>query len=254
MIEVSFFSALLGGILTFFAPCTLPLIPAYVGFLGGGVKAEESGGSVRRRILRNAVLFVLGFSLIFILAGVISGSLGKAYVRHHVIISQLSGVIILFFGLSMLDIIPLSGFVTNLLTKFFRVKKLPKSMTPGNPTSAFLLGVLFAIGLGPTCLGPILGYISLLAATSGTALYGALMLTVYSLGIAIPFLIVALLYGSSFSYIERLTKILPLINRISGLILIVIGILLIMVNFGMISIWMGHVLRAQWYTDLVNYM
>ena len=177
MIEVSFFSALLGGILTFFAPCTLPLIPAYVGFLGGGLKASECEDAriIRWRILRNALLFVIGFSLIFILAGMISGGVGKAYIRHHVVISQFSGVIILFFGISMLGIIP----IPNLLAKIFKSRKLPKSMTPGNPSSAFLLGVLFAIGLGPTCLGPILGYISLLAATSGTALYGGMMLTVY---------------------------------------------------------------------------
>lgn len=252
MIEVSFFSALLGGILTFFAPCTLPLIPAYIGFLGGGLRKEsgEEAKEVRTHILRNALLFVLGFSLIFILAGVISGSIGKAYIRHHVIISQLSGVIIVFFGISMLGILP----IPNLLEKIFKSRKLPKSIVPGNPSSAFLLGILFAIGLGPTCLGPILGYISLLAATSGTALYGALLLTVYSLGIAIPFLVVALLYGSSFSYIAKLTKLLPLINRVSGVILIFIGVLLIMVNFGMLSVWMGHILKAQWYTDLVNYM
>ena len=252
MIEVSFFSALLGGILTFFAPCTLPLIPAYVGFLGGGVRAEDGadGTMVRKRIVRNAVLFVLGFSLIFILLGMVSGSIGKLYVRHHVIISQLSGVIIIFFGISMLGILPLP----NLFEKIFKNRKLPKSVIPGNPSSAFLLGILFAIGLGPTCLGPILGYISLLAATSGTMLYGALMLAVYSLGIAIPFLVVALLYGSSFAYVERLTKVLPIINRVSGLILIFIGGLLLLVNFGMLSVWMGHLFQATWYTDLANYM
>ena len=180
----------------------------------------------------------------------LSGSIGKEYFRNHIILSQLSGVIILFFGISMLGIIN----IPNIFSKFFGRIKMPKSLCAGYPSSALLLGILFAIGLGPTCLGPILGYITLLAATTGTALHGGLLLTVYSLGIAIPFLLVAFLYGSSFSYIAKLTRVLPLINKVSGMLLIFIGVLLIMVNFGMINVWFEHFFKAQWYTDFVNYM
>ena len=252
MIEVSFFSALLGGLLTFFAPCTLPLIPAYVGFLGGaiGEANEAEKRNLRKRMMRNAVLFVLGFSLIFIFVGLISGTLGKAYARHQVLLSQVSGVIIFFFGISMLGLIP----IPNLFTKLFARRRLPKILIPGNPYSAFLLGILFAVGLGPTCLGPILGYITLLAITTGTGLYGAYLLSVYSLGIAIPFLVVAFIYGSSFLYIERLSSMLPYLNKISGLLLMFIGIMMMMVNFGLISFWFGNTFGEEWYAGLMNYM
>ena len=252
MISVNFISAFIGGLLTFLAPCTLPLIPAYIGFLGGVGKGDKADDPrvLKKRIMINAFLFALGFSLIFIFIGMVSGTLGKFYIRHNALFSEIGGVLIVLFGIAMLGYLPLPNF----FKKLFRGRKLPKSLSPGHPVSAFMLGLLFALGLGPTCLGPILGYISLLAVSSGTVLYGASLLLVYSLGIAIPFLLVAFLYGSAFSYVTKLARSLPVISKIAGVLLIIIGTLLIVGQFGIIDVWASSLFGGGWYNTLMLHM
>lgn len=248
MLDVSFFSALLGGVLTFLAPCTLPLIPAYIGFLGGvsshGNKPHNSA-AMRRRIHGNALLFVLGFSLVFIVFGLISGTLGKFLILHRAIISSLGGIFVIGFGLIMLGYIPFPNL-------FARVG-LPHWLHPGRPFSAFLLGLLFALGWSP-CLGPILGTILLLAGATGTVLYGGYLLALYSLGLAIPFLLVAVLYGTAFTYITPLARYLPIIEKCAGAFLVFIGILLLMGNFGLLNVWFAGVFAGAWYHDLMRFM
>jgi cytochrome c-type biogenesis protein len=249
MFDVSFFSALLGGILTFLAPCTLPLIPAYIGFLGGSSSSGSTqlGNKValRRRIYWNALLFVLGFSLIFIIFGLVSGTLGKFLILHRAVISSLGGILVIGFGLIMLGYVPFPNL-------FARVG-LPHWLHPGKPFSAFLLGLLFALGWSP-CLGPILGTILLLAGSSGTALYGGYLLAVYSLGLAIPFLFVAFLYGSAFTYIAPLARYLPLIEKCAGVFLIIIGVLLLIGDFGLLNVWFTDALSWDWYERLMDFM
>lgn len=247
MVGISFFSALLGGLLTFLAPCTLPLIPAYIGFLGGssGSGKLHDSAQLRRRIHVNALLFVLGFSLIFVLFGLVSGALGKFLILHRAIISSIGGIFVIGFGLIMLGYIPFPNL-------FARVG-LPSWLHPGKPFSAFLLGLLFALGWSP-CLGPILGTILLLAGSSGTALYGGYLLAVYSLGLAIPFLLVAVLYGSAFTYIAPLARYLPLIEKSAGVLLIFIGFLLLIGNFGLLNVWFMDVFSGGWYERLMYFM
>ncbi len=256
MITVNFISAFVGGLVTFLAPCTLPLIPAYIGFLGG--MGREYGEAkdpreLKRRIMINALLFTIGFSLVFIFIGMVSGTLGKFYIRHNAVFSEIGGVLIIIFGLAMLGALPLPRFL-NFIGKLFQGRKLPQSLSPGHPFSAFVLGLLFALGLGPTCLGPILGYISLLAVSSGTVLYGASLLFVYSLGIAVPFLVVAFLYGTAFTYVTKLARYLPIIAKCAGILLIVIGVLLIIGQFGIINMWAESLFGSEWYNALMQYM
>jgi cytochrome c-type biogenesis protein len=248
MLDVSFLSALLGGLLTFLAPCTLPLIPAYIGFLGGSSSGSgklHDSAALRRRIHVNALLFVLGFSLIFILFGLVSGTLGKFLILHRAVISSLGGIFVIGFGLIMLGYIPFPNL-------FARVG-LPPWLHPGKPFSAFLLGLLFALGWSP-CLGPILGTILLLAGASGTALYGGYLLAVYSLGLAIPFLLVAFLYGSAFTYIAPLARYLPIIEKCAGIFLILIGVLLLIGDFGLLNVWFTDTLSWDWYENLMYFM
>jgi cytochrome c-type biogenesis protein len=243
MLEIGFISALIGGLLTFLAPCTLPLIPAYIGFLAGAPGADEKTRS--RRIFLNALLFTLAFSCVFVFFGLVSGSLGKFFVLHRVLISQVGGALVILLGLSMLGVFD--------LPQLFSGKKLPTFMHSGKPFSAFLLGLLFALGWSP-CLGPILGTILVLAGTSGTAFHGALLLLVYSLGLAIPFIAIALIYGASFSYISTLARVLPYINKIGGVLFVLIGTLLLFGNFGLLNVWVQDVLGDSWYTGLMDYM
>ncbi len=248
MISVNLISAFLGGILTFLAPCTLPLIPAYIGFLAGGVKKEDSGSrsrSLRLNIFLNALLFTIGFSVIFIFFGTISGTIGKFFILHRATLASVGGVFVIFFGVMMLGFIP--------TPRLFGGSQLPAMLRPGNPYSAFLLGILFALGWSP-CLGPVLGTILLLASTSGTAFQGGLLLFVYSLGLAIPFLLVATLYGSAFTYVVSLGKYLPMISKAAGIFFILIGVLLILGQFGMLNIWAAPLLESEWYNNAMQYM
>ncbi len=248
MISVNIISAFLGGILTFLAPCTLPLIPAYVGFLAGGIKKNEgdtNSRSLRQSIILNALLFTIGFSLIFIFFGTISGAIGKFFILHRAMLAAVGGVLVIFFGVMML------GYIST--PRLFGGTQLPAILRPGNPYSALLLGILFALGWSP-CLGPILGTILLLASTSGTALQGGLLLLVYSLGLAIPFLLVATLYGSAFTYVVSLGKYLPIISRAAGVFFILIGALLLLGQFGMLNIWAAPLLENEWYNNAMQYM
>lgn len=244
MLDIGYISALIGGLLTFLAPCTLPLIPAYIGFLAGG-EQRENEMKRRRRIFVNALLFTFAFSLVFMFFGLVSGTLGRFFVLHRAFISQLGGVLVIVLGLSMLGLFQFPQFGVG--------RKLPKILTPGNPASAFLLGLLFALGWSP-CLGPILGVILSLAASSSTALHGALLLLVYSLGLAIPFLAIAVVYGSSFSYIPSIVRALPYINKIGGALFVLIGILLLRGEFGLLNVWVQELFGNTWYNQLMDYM
>lgn len=242
---VDFFSAFLGGVLTFLMPCTLPLIPAYIGFLGGTTSgsASEAVRGLRRRIYINALLFVLGFSLIFIFFGLISGVLGKFLRLHGGLISSLGGIIVILFGLVMVGVVP--------FPRFFSRVSLPSMLQPGRPFSSFLLGILFALGWSP-CLGPILGTILFLAGATGTAFYGAALLATYALGLAIPFLVVAILYGTAFTYVTSLSRYLPIIEKSAGVLLIAIGSLLVFGQFGLTAVWVEQLFSGSWYSNVMH--
>ena len=245
MFEVSIISALIGGLLTFLAPCTLPLIPAYVAFIGGDQKGVP--GRVRARMLLNGAYFISGFSFIFILFGLASGALGTFFVLYRTLLSQVGGVVVILFGLSMLGLLRLPRSLPQFMTT------VPKVIRAGSKRGAFLLGLLFALGWSP-CLGPVLGTILVLAGTTGSALHGAFLLAVYSLGLAIPFFLVAYLYGSTFSYVVTLQKYLPLVTRLGGVFLVLIGVLLVLGQFGMLNTWMLDVFGGVGYDRLVEFM
>lgn len=238
MTEVTFFSALFGGMLTFSAPCTLPLIPGYIAFIGGssGSSGETRHATIRSDTLRNALFFVLGFSLIFILFGMASGAVGKFLVLYRTLIAQVGGVIIIYFGLSMLGFLPFPSF--SAVSSGGRLSGLFGGRISGTRSGSFFLGLLFALGWSP-CLGPILGTILLLAATGGTALYGGSLLAVYALGLATPFLIVAFLYGSTFAYVAKLEPYLYFTRLAGGVMLMFVGILLVIGQFGILNTWAG---------------
>lgn len=247
MSEVGILSALLGGLLTFLAPCTFPLIPAYIGFLAGGGSREQllEPKELQRRIMLNALLFVLGFTSVFVFFGLISGSLGTFFALNRLLFARIGGAIVVLFGLFMLRIIRLPS--------LFKGKNVPAFLTPGRPSSAFFLGFFFGFGWSP-CLGPILGTILFLAGSGGTASYGAFLLLCYSLGLAIPFLIVAYLYGTTFSYVIAFQKYLPVVEKVAGVFLIVIGVMLMIGQFGMFNVWVGEFWKGGWYENLMNYM
>jgi cytochrome c-type biogenesis protein len=224
--DVTVITALLAGFLTFFAPCTLPLVPGYLAYLGGiaeGVDEKERS----RRIFRNALWFVAGFGAVFILFGAVTGAVGNVLIEYRSLIMRVGGVLVVIFGLSMLGIFhipsiqPLSSW-------------RPPFLVPGRARGSFLLGAVFATGWSP-CLGPILGSILVIASTQGSAISGAYLLLWYAVGLGIPFLMLALAFRNAFRIVGRLVRFLPALNMIGGAIFVLIGILMIIGKFGLLT-------------------
>lgn len=219
-------SSFIAGVFTFFAPCTLPLIPAFLGIISGADKGSDPL-SARWRIFRNAAFYVLGFSLIFILFGVsftfVSQVLGiKGWIQG------IGGLLVILFGLILLGWLKLPFLssekrihVPFVLTRRYGLWGLVNS---------FLLGALFAVGWSP-CVGPLLGSVLLLASTSGTILEGTFLLVVFAAGLGIPFLLTALLIGKAFSAFQKWSRALGVINKIAGAFLVFLGFLLIIGRF-----------------------
>ncbi len=245
MLEISHLSAFIGGLLTFLAPCTLPLIPAFVGFLSTTKRSDEDRRSFDRMLFVNAVLFTLAFTSVFVCFGLASGALGRFLVTYRGLLSQAGGVIVVLLGLSLLGAFAFPNISF--------VQRLPKWIAPGRPLSAFLLGLLFALGWSP-CLGPILGTILFLAGASGTAYSGAALLLTYSLGLALPFLLLAVFFGTAVRYVAWVARFLPVINGIGGAIFIAIGVLLIIGDFGLLNVWAERLLGDGWYSRLMERM
>lgn len=253
MIEISLafaVSAFVAGLLTFLAPCTLPLVPAYLAFISGvseeDLKNPEKAASARKKIFINGLTFIVGFSIVFILFGTLAGFLGQQLAPFRVWLGRIGGVLVIIFGLYMLDVFKLPIFSGSSL-------KTPKWLTPGKPGSSFAIGATFAFGWTP-CVGPILGSILLLASTSTTALQGGLLLLIFSIGLAIPFLLIALVFSRSTAYITKLSKYLGIISKIGGVFLILIGLLLASDNFGLTIQYGYELLDFLDYDRLYDYL
>lgn len=220
--------AFIAGILTFFAPCTLPLVPGYLAFISGTV-------SDRKKIFFNGLLYVIGFSSVFIILGSLVSLGGTIFFQYRGILTQIGGVFVILFGIFLLSPnIPIFRF---LLPE--RHLGFAKNLRPGNASSSLLFGGFFAFGWSP-CVGPILGTILTLAAFSGTVAQGAFLLFIFSLGLAIPFLLTALFIGWTTEHLSRVGRVLPAISMIGGFFLIILGMFMVTDNF---SVWIGYAYR-----------
>lgn len=242
-----FVPAFLAGVFTILAPCTLPLIPAYLGFISGVSFADLRNGAVapriRRRVLLNGLLYVLGFSIVWIALGSLLGLGGVLFAQYRPFIARLGGIIVMLFGLSMLGVFRLPW-----LRSLTRGGQLPglHALQPGHPASSLLFGSAFALGWTP-CVGPVLGAILTLAAAKATVLQGALLLAVFSAGLAVPFLLIAAGIGSAPHMVARLAPRLRFVEQLGGILLLFLGTLLLTDTFG---VWIGTAYRLF---NFVNY-
>ena len=224
-------SAFFAGLLMFLAPCTLPLVPAYLGFISGvsskDLTDEESAKSARRKIFLNGVFFILGFAVIFILLGTFAGFIGSKIIGFQLWSRRIGGVLVILFGLFMLGL-----FNIKFLRRDHRMK-MPSFLTVGKPSSSFLIGSSFAVGWTP-CVGPILAGILAVAAQSSTAAQGAILLSIFSLGLAVPFLTIAAFFSRAAVWIGKISKYLKYVEVVGGVFLIGLGILLLTNNFGLL--------------------
>ncbi len=247
--------AFIAGFLMFLAPCTLPLVPGYLAFISGvslhdAHKNQETALYVRKRILWNALFYVLGFSLVFIVLGALLSGLGRLGLgSSRFYLEKISGGIIMLLGLYMTHLFDLPFFrFLNTDRHFTFTRKL----APGKPFSSFLFGATFAFGWSP-CIGPILGSILLLASSSATILQGIILLTIFSLGLAIPFLLVAVAMSQATTVIRRISAYMGTISIVGGVLIAILGFLVLT---GMIGTWTGFFYRlfsVIRYEGLLNY-
>lgn len=222
--NVSIGLALLGGIVSFFSPCVLPVIPAYFSFLIG---SSVEGSLSRRILLMRSVFFILGFSTIFILLGASASALGRLIGTHRALLMQIGGVIVILFGLQMMGILKIRWLMMERRVHLDQPEK-------AGGVRAFLLGLSFAAGWTP-CIGPILSSILFLAGSSGSTGRAVLLLAVYSLGMAVPFLVFGLLAGHAVSWIRKSGRVVQYVQWIGGAILVVLGLALMFDWLGRIS-------------------
>jgi len=221
------FVAFLAGLLSFLSPCVLPLVPSYVGFLTGMTLPEMTG---RRRIaLTHALLFVAGFSLIFVLLGASATALGGALKYYQTWIARVGGVLVILFGLLCLGVVKV-GFLE-------QERRLQLQHKPVGYLGSVLVGMAFGAGWTP-CIGPVLGAILSLAATSDSVPRGMLLLGVYSAGLAVPFLLAAVAVESFLEWFQRFRRYLPWVMRVSGVLLIFVGILMATGQFTRLAGWL----------------
>jgi len=206
--------ALVAGLVSFFSPCVIPLLPGYLSYATGlsGADLEEAH---RGRMLAGAVLFVLGFSVVYVVIGFTAGSLGPWLVRSRVQLEIVLGVVLVLLGLAFAGLVPF-------LQRDLRVHTVPAVGLGAAP----LLGFLFGVGWTP-CIGPTLGAIITLGFTEGTAGRGALLAAVYCLGLGVPFIVAALVYRRALGAFRVVRRHQQWVTRIGGVMLVVVGLALI---------------------------
>jgi len=203
--------AFVGGLASFFSPCLLPLLPIYLGFLSGSI-LDGKGGAGRGRVLANSIHFVAGFSLVFILLGLLAVWFASFFLALRPYLQRVAGGVIILFGLH------LAGIITPRILR--QEKRFYFRPGTAGPVSSLLLGVAFAAGWTP-CIGPALGAIlALTAAGAG----GIGLLAAFSLGMALPFIVAALLLEQVSALVDRAAAWLPRIQRVFGLVLVLLGI------------------------------
>ena len=229
-------AAFLAGLVSFLSPCVLPLVPGYVSLISGvGVEELKSQESqLLRKMMLNSVSFILGFSIVFVTLGAISTEVGQLLARYKSSLAQVAGVVIILFGLHLTGI-----FRINALYADKRLHNVKGGSTVGG---AFLIGFAFAFGWTP-CVGPILAVILGFAAAQDSVLKGVALLMVYSLGLAVPFLLTSFGIERFLKFYTRFRSHMHAIEVASGALLIGLGVLLVLGRFTLISNYLSFLNR-----------
>lgn len=215
--QISYWAAFSAGFLSFFSPCLLPLIPGYMMYLTGAYSSEDLQQK-RKKALLQTLGFILGFTMVFMLLGFSATALGQVFIRNQNLLAKLSGLLIIFFGLMMTGLIPF-----DFLRKDFRKRFKTKRLTF---ISAISIGMAFAFGWTP-CFGPILGAIlAYTSAISQNVSEGILLLFIYSMGMAIPFLITAYFIDFFERQVSAFSKFSNFMKPIAGGFMVLIGLLI----------------------------
>lgn len=219
--------AFLAGIIAFVSPCVLPLAPGYISYVTGLTGAElGEQGRHRSRVLLGSILFVLGFSIVFVSYGVLFGSIGARLLEYQTVIDRVLGVLLIVMGLAFMGMIPA-------LQRERRMHMIPKWGVAGAP----LLGLLFGLGWSP-CIGPTLAAVQSLAFTEASAARGALLSFVYCLGLGLPFILLGLAFSRSMRAISWVKSHYAIVMRIGGALLLILGVLMLTGIWNDFTIWL----------------
>ncbi|MBT5036412.1 MAG: cytochrome c biogenesis protein CcdA [Rhodospirillaceae bacterium] len=232
--EITYFGALVAGILSFASPCVLPLIPAYISFLGGAsmdqLTAEDGvDKATARRIFYAALAFVLGFSTVFISLGATATAVSGVLARNSILLGQIAGVVIVIFGLHFMGVFRIS-FLN--FEKRFNIQNKPAGVV-----GSYILGLAFAFGWTP-CVGPILASVLMVAASGDSVLYGTSLLAVYAAGLGIPFLIAALAVKPFMNFMKRFRQHMHKVEIAVGSLLVVTGVVIFTGDINQVANWL----------------
>lgn len=228
--EISLFAAFFAGLISFVSPCILPLIPMYLSFISGTSLDEMKSNINRKQMLKkvtiSSLLFVLGFSFVFIALGASATFFGKFLLSKLSLFSKIAGVVIIILGLHIAGVFNLR--FLNYQKRFNFNNKTLGFMGP------FVAGLAFAFGWTP-CFGPVLGTILLYSSSQDTLEQGILLLSIYSLGLAIPFLLTGVGINTFLSFLQRAKKYYKVIEVVTGIFLMIMGIAMILGSFSSFS-------------------
>lgn len=230
--EVTALVAFVAGMLSFLSPCVFPLLPAYVSQMTDAVVVENRVEVDKRTLFIRTISFIIGFSSVFVFMGLSASFIGQLFISWRPLLGKIAGLLIVIFGLQMAGLLNL-----RFLNKEMRYES--KRNRGKGALDSLLMGLAFGTGWTP-CVGLALTSILMLAGASDTMVTGMILLLIYSIGLGIPFLILSLIVTYSFSFMKRINRVLPVLSRINGWILIAMGILLFSGQLQKISAWLSQ--------------
>ena len=235
-------AAFCAGLFSFLGPCVLPLVPGYVSLISGAAVEElkQRDARLMRRVMLNSLCFILGFSLVFMTLGAVASSLGQLVGRHMTLLSKIAGGILIAFGLHQTGLLPIKA--------LYRDHRLHSLGGGGSAGGSFVVGFAFAFGWTP-CVGPILAAILTFAAAEATVLKGVGLLAIYSLGLAVPFLLTSLGVDRFLALYGRFRRHLHALEVASGVLLMVVGVLIFTRHFTTINSWLSHFSFINWMAE-----
>lgn len=229
--NVGLATAFVAGLVSFLSPCVLPLVPAYLSYITGisvediRQREQQHRAPVTRTLILHSLVFILGFSVVFVSLGASATTLGRAISHNRRLFFEIAGVIIIIFGLHLTGLFKISW--------LYREKRFHKAGKAGI-LGSFVIGLAFAFGWTP-CIGPILAAILTIAAGKENVFQGILLLSIYSLGLGVPFLLVGLGVNRFLGFYNRFKRHLRVVEVVSGVLLMLIGVLILTNNLGWLA-------------------
>ncbi len=229
-------AAFVAGLLSFLSPCVLPLVPGYVSLISGA-SVEDLQSEDRRvfaTVMLHSLTFILGFSVVFIALGAVATGIGQLANEYHNILAKVAGIIVIIFGLHLTGLFKIKALYAD--------KRLHDVKGSSSALGSFVVGFAFAFGWTP-CIGPILATILVFAGAQQTVLKGVLLLAIYSLGLAVPFLLTSLGVDRFLGFYSKFRRHLHTVEVVSGVLLIAVGILIFMNNLKLLSGYLSFLNR-----------